>query len=80
MKILSIEHDPKRLLLVDGKKVINGSYDLIHHKDGSFGNHVNNIKAYFVMEALPSWTKGKWDYNSALDKAEKHIESHKLKV
>jgi len=77
MKILSVEHDPKHLLLVDGKWVINGAYDLIHHKDGSFGNHVNDIKAYFVMDALPTWLRGNWDYNTVLDKAEKYIESHK---
>lgn len=80
MIILSVEHDPKHLLLVDGKRVVNGAYDLIHHKDGSYGNHMNKIKAYFVMEALPSWFNGKWDYNSVLDKAEKYIELHKVRI
>lgn len=73
MMILAVEHNESHLLLVDGKRVINGSYDLIKHKDGSYGNHVNDIKAYYVMEALPSWFKGKWTDNSVLEKAEAYL-------
>ena len=77
MIILAIEHDEKNLLLVDGKRVINGAYDVIRHKDGSYGNHVNDIKAYYVMDVPSSWLKGSWDYNTVLDKAERALEKMK---
>jgi hypothetical protein len=58
MKVYAVEHDLKRLLLVQGSFVINGAYELIFHEDGSVGNCMNNIKSYFVMDVPEAWLKG----------------------
>ena len=58
MKVYAVEHDLKHLLLVQGSFVINGAYELIFHEDGSAGNCMNNIKAYFAMDVPEDWLKG----------------------
>lgn len=41
--------------------------------NGSFGNHVNNIKAYYVMDVPSHLEKGanRGDYNEVLGEVEK---------
>lgn len=48
LQVYAVEHDTDHLLLVDGRWVINGNYEVIRHKDGSVGNKMNKIKAYPV--------------------------------
>jgi hypothetical protein len=59
MKIFAVDNNPANLLLVEKVKewggerwqVVNGGYDVKIDRHGVLTNFVNDIKAYFVMNA-----------------------------
>ncbi len=75
MKIFAVENDFRNLLLVDGNEVVNGSYKLKLHSDGSASIPYSDKKAYYVMEAPkikkdPNRKETWLDYNAIFEKVE----------